>query len=125
MRYELWGHISKNEWEAFGAKKATPNEVVSILLYYSFWFNFTSFDSIIKLIYDIWFLLINQEKRGKAFESTSKRKFYHRLGLKTYDEVQKEWVDTGLYPNQSPMTSSTATYTSVNTPCNTPEFPTP
>ena len=36
MPYEIWGHISKNEWEAFVAKKITPTEVVSIPLYYSF-----------------------------------------------------------------------------------------
>ena len=32
-----------------------------------------------------------------------------------YDEARKEWVDVGLYPNQSPMTSSMATSASVNT----------
>ncbi|XP_057529500.1 uncharacterized protein LOC130808069 isoform X2 [Amaranthus tricolor] len=83
MPYEIWGHISKNEWEEFVAKKTTPTEV---------------------------------EKRGKASESASKRKFYHRLGPKTYDEVQKEWVDAGLYPNQGPTTSSTANSAFVNTP---------
>ncbi|CAO2813834.1 unnamed protein product [Amaranthus hypochondriacus] len=83
MPYEIWGNISKNEWEAFVAKKTTPVEV---------------------------------EKRGKASKSASKRKFYHRLGPKTYDEARKEWVDAGLYPNQSPIPpSSTATSASVNT----------
>ena len=39
------------------------------------------------------------------------------MGPKTYDEVRKEWVDAGLYPNQSPATpSSTTTSASVNTP---------
>ena len=39
------------------------------------------------------------------------------MGPKTYDEVQKEWVNAGLYPNQNPATpSSTTTFTSVNTP---------
>ena len=36
MRNEIWGHISKNEWEAFVAKKPTPTKVASIPLYYSF-----------------------------------------------------------------------------------------
>ena len=26
MPYEIWGHISKNEWEAFVAKKPTPTK---------------------------------------------------------------------------------------------------
>ena len=33
MSYEIWPNISKNEWEAFVAKKTTPNEVVSIPCY--------------------------------------------------------------------------------------------
>ena len=38
------------------------------------------------------------------------------MGQKTYDEVRKEWVDAGLYPNQSSSTpSSTTTSASVNT----------
>ncbi|XP_057524186.1 uncharacterized protein LOC130803956 [Amaranthus tricolor] len=83
MPYEIWGHISKRDWEAFVAKRTTPIEV---------------------------------EKRGNASDSASKRKFYHRLGQKTYDEVRKEWVDAGLYPNQSSSTpSSTTTSASVNT----------
>lgn len=30
MPYEIWGHITKDDWEAFVAKKTTPKEVVSI-----------------------------------------------------------------------------------------------
>ena len=38
------------------------------------------------------------------------------MGQKTYNEVQKEWVDAGLYPNQSSSTpSSTTTSASVHT----------
>ena len=33
MSYETCDRISKNEWEAFVAKKTTPTEVVSIPLY--------------------------------------------------------------------------------------------
>ena len=32
MPYEIWGHISKNQWEAFVAKQTTPIKVVSIIL---------------------------------------------------------------------------------------------
>src|SRR5688572_9333139 len=53
---------------------------------------------------------------GKASESASKRKFYHHLGPKTYDEYSCWRSGAGLYPNQSPTpTSSTATSASVNT----------
>ena len=39
------------------------------------------------------------------------------MGPRTYDEARKEWVDAGLYPNQSPApNSSTTTSASVNTP---------
>ena len=60
MPYEIWGHISKRDWEAFVAKIKTPIEVVSISYYIIVYqFEFTSFDSVIKLIHDIRFLLIN------------------------------------------------------------------
>lgn len=60
MPYEIWGHISKRDWEAFVAKRTTPIEVVSISYYIIVYqFEFTSFDSVIKLIHDIRFLLIN------------------------------------------------------------------
>ncbi|XP_057529019.1 uncharacterized protein LOC130807718 [Amaranthus tricolor] len=83
MPYEIWGHISKRDWEAFVTKRTTPIEV---------------------------------KKCGKASDSASKRKFYHRLGQKKYDEVRKEWVEAGLYPNQSSSTPSSTTNSAyVNT----------
>ena len=33
MPYEIWGHISKNEWETFVAKRTTPIEVLNIPYY--------------------------------------------------------------------------------------------
>ena len=33
MPYEIWGHISQKQWEAFVAKRTTPIEVVSIPYY--------------------------------------------------------------------------------------------
>ncbi|XP_048493821.2 uncharacterized protein LOC125494217 [Beta vulgaris subsp. vulgaris] len=79
LPYEIWDHITEEDWEAFVAQKTTPKAV---------------------------------EKRTKAYISSSKKKFNHHMGPKTYEQSRKECLEVdGFYPSISSSSGGTSSST--------------